>query len=157
MCPARRYCNVDRGTHFANANARTDLYPSDLYSKIASCIIVSVYASISRKVAIVVGLHVDVQEQLQIPGQVPHELRNLQIHRAICSRCRALRTECSYNAEEGESPWSALRQRIRMLERKRDEARDLLSQIQSKPEIGAYEIYRCVRSRTPTGDMSALI
>jgi hypothetical protein len=71
VCPARRYCNVDRGTHFAIANARTDLYPSDLYSKIASFIIVSVYASISRKVAIVVGLHVDVQEQLQFLAKFP--------------------------------------------------------------------------------------
>jgi hypothetical protein len=72
VCPARRYCNVDRGTPFAIAHARIDFYLPDLYSKIASCIIVSVYASISRKVAFVVGLHVDVQEQLQIPGKVPH-------------------------------------------------------------------------------------
>ncbi|KAM0697474.1 hypothetical protein Q7P36_002328 [Cladosporium allicinum] len=77
--------------------------------------------------------------------------------RPVCSRCRALRTDCGYNAEEGESRWSALRRKIRTLERERDEARDLLLQIQSRPELEAQQIYHRVRSHTPTSDMGALI
>jgi hypothetical protein len=62
------YCNIVRGTPFAVAHARTDLYLPYYYFKIASCIIVSVYAYISRKVTFVVGLHVDESSQSGILG-----------------------------------------------------------------------------------------
>jgi hypothetical protein len=75
----------------------------------------------------------------------------------VCSRCLALCTECEYNAEEGESRWSTLSRRCRTLEREHDAARDLIAQMQSRPELEAREIYRHLRTKTHAGDLSALV
>jgi hypothetical protein len=58
VCLETRYCNVVWVTLFAIAQARTDFYGPALYFTINSCITASVYASISRKVAFVVGIQV---------------------------------------------------------------------------------------------------
>ena len=42
---------------FPIAHAQMSLYPPDMYHTMASCINVSIYASISPQVAFVVGLH----------------------------------------------------------------------------------------------------
>lgn len=73
----------------------------------------------------------------------------------MCSRCQALHTECGYDVEEGESRWSALRRRNRTLERERDEARDLIAQMQSRPEPEAQDIYHRLRTETHASDLGA--
>lgn len=62
-----------------------------------------------------------------------------------------------YNAEEGESRWSALRRRNQVLEGERDEACELLTLMQSQPEIEALEVYHRVRTHPQDNDMSTLI
>jgi len=49
-----------------------DLKSHHLHIMMASCIVNSVYAFISREIAIVVGLHVDEMEESGISGQVLH-------------------------------------------------------------------------------------
>ena len=66
--------------------------------------------------------------------------------RPSCSRCQALRTECAYEAEEGESRWSALRRRNHILETERAEVRELISYLQSRPEPEAHEIFQRIRN-----------
>lgn len=78
-------------------------------------------------------------------------------HRPSCSRCKALHTDCEYNAEAGESRWSALRRKSNMLERERDEARELVAALHSRTESEAQDIYNRVRSSTFSDDMGALI
>jgi hypothetical protein len=75
----------------------------------------------------------------------------------VCSRCQALHTECEHNAAEGESRWSALRRRYHTLERERDEARDLIAQMQSRPEAEARKIYHRIRNKTHASDLDASI
>jgi hypothetical protein len=75
------------------------------------------------------------------------------MNRPVCSRCQTLHTECSYDTERGESRWSAIRRRNRVLEIERDEARELIAQIRSRPESEAQEIYRRIRAETYTSDM----
>ncbi|SMY18987.1 unnamed protein product [Zymoseptoria tritici ST99CH_1A5] len=65
--------------------------------------------------------------------------------RPACSRCQNLRTECQYEAEEGESRWSALRRRNQVLEAERDQVRELLSYVQTRPEQEAMEIFQRMR------------
>lgn len=77
--------------------------------------------------------------------------------RPACSRCRALKTDCEYNAEEGESRWSALRRKSNTLERERDEALEVLRLMQSRPEHDAQDIYRRIRSSADTKSLSSLI
>jgi hypothetical protein len=75
----------------------------------------------------------------------------------VCSRCQALHTECEYNAAEGESRLSALRRRCYTLGRERYEARDLIAQMQSRPEPEARKIYHHIRTRTHASDLDASI
>lgn len=82
---------------------------------------------------------------------------NAHPHRPACTRCKTLHTDCEYNAEEGESRWSALRRKNRTLERERDEARDLVALIHSSPEPEAQELYRRIRSETRGEDVGALV
>lgn len=79
------------------------------------------------------------------------------LSRPACSRCQALHTECGYNAEEGESRWSALRRRNRTLERERDEARDLIAQLHSRPELEAQEIFHRLRTTSHSDNLGAFI
>lgn len=65
--------------------------------------------------------------------------------RPSCSRCQSLHTDCTYEAEEGESRWSALRRRNQILETERSELRELLSFLQSRPEAEALEIFDRIR------------
>jgi hypothetical protein len=75
----------------------------------------------------------------------------------VCSRCQALHTECEHNASEGESRFSALRRKYHTLERERDEASDLIVQMQSKPEPEARKPYHHIRTNTHAGDLHASI
>jgi hypothetical protein len=79
------------------------------------------------------------------------------MNRPDCSRCQALHTKCGYNAEEGETRWSALHRRNRELERERDEARDLIAHMQSRPQPAAQEIFHHIRSYTHASDLGAFI
>ncbi|TLD05636.1 hypothetical protein E2P81_ATG10456 [Venturia nashicola] len=77
--------------------------------------------------------------------------------RPTCSRCQALRTPCGYNAEEGESRWSALRRRNRTLERERDEARDVIAQIHSRSDSDAQQIFHQLRADPNNRDLGNFI
>lgn len=77
--------------------------------------------------------------------------------RPVCSRCQKLQVECIYNAEQGESRMSALRRKNSALERERDEAQDLITQIRSRPELEAQEVYRHIRENTHASDLGAFI
>ncbi|KAI5367450.1 Putative zn(2)-C6 fungal-type DNA-binding domain-containing protein [Septoria linicola] len=66
--------------------------------------------------------------------------------RPSCSRCQNLRTECQYEAEEGESRWSALRRRNQILEHERDQIRELLAFVQTRPESEAMDIFQRIRT-----------
>lgn len=66
--------------------------------------------------------------------------------RPSCSRCQALRTNCVYEAQEGESRWSALRRRKRDVESDRDDMRELLSFLQTGPEAEALDIFHRIRA-----------
>ncbi|GAB1730658.1 hypothetical protein NU195Hw_Modified_258t2 [Hortaea werneckii] len=70
-------------------------------------------------------------------------------HRPACSRCQTLQTSCEYEAEEGESRWSALRRRNKILETERAEMHELLTYLQSRPEVEAREIFNRIRSCGP--------
>ncbi|CZT17490.1 uncharacterized protein RCC_03324 [Ramularia collo-cygni] len=65
--------------------------------------------------------------------------------RPSCSRCQNLRTDCQYEAEEGESRWSALRRRNQVLEAERDQVRELLAFVQTRPEPEAMDIFQRMR------------
>ena len=66
--------------------------------------------------------------------------------RPACSRCQTLQTSCEYEAEEGENRWSALRRRNKILETERAEMHELLTYLQSRPEVEAREIFHRIRS-----------
>lgn len=66
--------------------------------------------------------------------------------RPICSRCQALRTNCVYEAQQGESRWSALRRRHKDVENDRDDLRELLSFLQMRPESEALHIFNRIRT-----------
>ncbi|KAK0951307.1 hypothetical protein LTS01_025304 [Friedmanniomyces endolithicus] len=66
-------------------------------------------------------------------------------HAPICSRCRTLRTDCIYEAEDSESRWSALRRRNHILVSERADVRELMAYVQSRPEPEACEIFARVR------------
>ncbi|KAK5117007.1 hypothetical protein LTR62_006728 [Meristemomyces frigidus] len=68
--------------------------------------------------------------------------------RPACGRCVTLHTECLYEAEEGESRWSALRRRNQILESERAETRELISYLQTRPEAEAREIFQRIRGGT---------
>ncbi|EME46540.1 hypothetical protein DOTSEDRAFT_51990 [Dothistroma septosporum NZE10] len=68
--------------------------------------------------------------------------------RPTCSRCQNLRTDCHYEAEEGESRWSALRRRNQVLEAERDQLRELMAFVQNRPETEAQDIFQRIRSST---------
>lgn len=74
-----------------------------------------------------------------------------------CSRCQALQTDCHYQAEEGESRWSALRRKTHTYEKERDDMRELLSLVQTRPEPEAQEIFRNIRANTFGGDVGAFV
>lgn len=76
--------------------------------------------------------------------------------RPTCSRCQNLRTECQYEAEEGESRWSALRRRNQLLEAERDQLRELLAFVQMRPEPEALDIFARIR-QTPYDDLFLLL
>ncbi|KAK0256310.1 hypothetical protein LTS09_008841 [Friedmanniomyces endolithicus] len=76
--------------------------------------------------------------------------------RPSCSRCHTLRTDCAYEAEEGESRWSALRRRNQILETERTELRELISYLQTRPEPEAQEVFQRIRSGGPD-DIFALL
>ncbi|KAF2726255.1 hypothetical protein K431DRAFT_4979 [Polychaeton citri CBS 116435] len=72
--------------------------------------------------------------------------------RPACSRCIALKTDCAYQTEDGESRWSALKRKntelsgkATELESERDELRELVSQLQARPEYEAQEILDRIR------------
>lgn len=67
-------------------------------------------------------------------------------NRPTCSRCQNLRTDCHYEAEEGESRWSALRRRNQVLEAERDHIRELMHFVQSRPEVEAQELFQRIRT-----------
>ncbi|KAK3075023.1 hypothetical protein LTR53_002058 [Teratosphaeriaceae sp. CCFEE 6253] len=69
--------------------------------------------------------------------------------RPTCSRCRTLHTDCAYEAEEGESRWSALRRRNKLLETERTELRELITYLQTSPEPEARDIFQRIRSGGP--------
>ncbi|KAK3074868.1 hypothetical protein LTR53_002322 [Teratosphaeriaceae sp. CCFEE 6253] len=73
----------------------------------------------------------------------------LHCYRPTCSRCRTLHTDCAYEAEEGESRWSALRRRNKLLETERTELRELISYLQTSPEPEARDIFQRIRSGGP--------
>lgn len=56
-----------------------------------------------------------------------------------------MRTDCQYEAEEGESRWSALRRRNQVLEAERDQVRELLAFVQTRPEPEAMDIFQRMR------------
>jgi hypothetical protein len=66
--------------------------------------------------------------------------------RPVCSRCQALRTECIYEAQEGESRWKALRRSKEDLENERDDLRELLTFLQTRPESESLEIFQRIRT-----------
>ena len=66
--------------------------------------------------------------------------------RPTCSRCQNLRTDCHYEAEEGESRWSALRRRNQILEAERDQLRELMAFVQKRPEPEAQDIFQRIRT-----------
>lgn len=78
-------------------------------------------------------------------------------NRPTCMRCRSLDTECYFSTEEGESRWSALRRKNHVLLRERDEARELVALIHSRPRVGAEELYRDIRGDTHSDDIGTLI
>ena len=63
----------------------------------------------------------------------------------MCTRCQTLHTECLYEAEEGESRWSALRRRSHQLEQERDDLREILSWLLVRPEQEAQEALQRIR------------
>lgn len=77
--------------------------------------------------------------------------------RPVCSRCQALRTECIYEAEEGESRWSAIRRQNKAMESERDELREILQFLQSQPEPEALEIFHQMRSSDTPESMSTIL
>lgn len=68
-----------------------------------------------------------------------------RFRRPTCSRCQNLRTECHYEAEEGESRWSALRRRNQILEAERDQLRELMGFVQSRSEPEAMDLFQRIR------------
>ncbi|KAK5758891.1 hypothetical protein LTS12_010984 [Elasticomyces elasticus] len=77
--------------------------------------------------------------------------------RPFCSRCVTLRTECTYEAEEGESRWSALRRRNQILETERSEIRELISYLQNRPEPEAQDIFQRLRNGPGPDDFFTLL
>jgi len=77
--------------------------------------------------------------------------------RPVCSRCQALRSECVWEAEEGESRWSALRRRNQLLETERIELRELLSHLRSRPPPEAAEIYHRLRTLSDDEDILTIL
>ncbi|KAK3616464.1 hypothetical protein LTR56_025932, partial [Elasticomyces elasticus] len=68
-----------------------------------------------------------------------------------------LRTECIYEAEEGESRWSALRRRNQILETERAEVRELISYLQMRPEPEAQDIFQRLRNGPGPDDFFTLL
>nr|POE56338.1 hypothetical protein CFP56_50882 [Quercus suber] len=69
---------------------------------------------------------------------------------SACQQCRrrksrALRTECIYEAEEGESRWSVLRRRNQMLETERADVRELFDYLQTRPDVEAHDVFNRIR------------
>ncbi|KAK5710145.1 hypothetical protein LTR17_019148 [Elasticomyces elasticus] len=81
----------------------------------------------------------------------------LNFNRPFCSRCVTLRTECTYEAEEGESRWSALRRRNQILETERSEIRELISYLQNRPEPEAQDIFQRLRNGPGPDDFFTLL
>jgi hypothetical protein len=79
-------------------------------------------------------------------SRIRHQLLIIEQRRPTCSRCQALRTECVYEAQEGESRWSALRRRKRDVEADRDDLRELLGFLQQRPEAEALDIFHRIRT-----------
>lgn len=77
--------------------------------------------------------------------------------RPACSRCQALDTECVYEAEEGESRWSALRRKTKDIQGERDELREILAYLQSQPEADAYELLHRLRSSSAPDDLPSIL
>lgn len=59
-----------------------------------------------------------------------------------------MRTDCHYEAEEGESRWSALRRRNQILEAERDQLRELMGFVQSRSEPEAMDLFQRIRGST---------
>lgn len=97
-----------------------------------------------------------------VPGQgVPSSyvpfLHTDSDFRPTCSRCQALRTDCVYEAEEGESRWSALRRHYKTMETERDDLREILTFLQSQPEPEALEILHHIRSSDTQESSSTIL
>lgn len=76
--------------------------------------------------------------------------------RPTCSRCANLRTDCHYEAEEGESRWSALRRKNHLLEAERNDLRDILTSLQGSSEPEAIDLLHRIRT-TPVDVLPALL
>jgi len=66
--------------------------------------------------------------------------------RPSCTRCRTLKTECIYEAEEGESRWSALKRRSQCLEYECSNIRMLLDQLRSTSGPEALDLFHRIRN-----------
>ncbi|KAK5168106.1 uncharacterized protein LTR77_006674 [Saxophila tyrrhenica] len=67
-------------------------------------------------------------------------------HRPVCSRCSALKTHCTYEAQEGESRWSALRRRKKDVESDKDDLTELLTYLRDAEEPEATDVFHQIRS-----------
>ncbi|KAK3633557.1 hypothetical protein LTR22_020069 [Elasticomyces elasticus] len=80
----------------------------------------------------------------------------MNVDRPFCSRCVTLRTECTYEAEEGESRWSALRRRNQILETERSEiqpeAQDIFQRLRNGP--GPDDFFTLLRQLRQGSDTS---
>lgn len=74
MCPRALIYEVIHVRHYTIMRAQMDTYIFDLCPMMTSGVTISIHASVSRKIAFLVGLHVDELEESEIPGQVPRHL-----------------------------------------------------------------------------------
>lgn len=77
--------------------------------------------------------------------------------RPICARCVALRTECVYEAQQGESRWAALRRTSDGLESQRDELREIVAYLRSQPESEALEVFHRLRNQGQNDSLTAIL
>lgn len=66
--------------------------------------------------------------------------------RPICSRCRALGTECIYDVKHGETRWAALKRQSSMVETERNQLFEILRFLQHAPDNEAAAALQRIRS-----------
>ena len=71
---------------------------------------------------------------------------SLTVRSPVCARCQNLHTECVYEAQEGESRWSALRRRGQSVEQEREDLREILSWLLVRSDNEAHEALHRIRS-----------